>query len=82
MNLQQRRLFRILTGFPFNHAKCANLDGRKTSNILLLIIAKIQLHIRFRETRRHLRKSALEDIFEYFLLFFYPARVRSENQRR
>lgn len=72
MNLQQRRLFRIRTGFPFNHAQCVNLDGRKTSNILLLIIVKIQLHTRFMKRDDTLWKSILEDIFEDFLLFFYP----------
>ncbi len=72
LNLQQRRLFRIHTGFPFNHAQCVNLDGRKTSNILLLIIVKIQLHTPLMKRDDTLWKSILEDIFEDFLLFFYP----------
>jgi predicted transposase YdaD len=45
---------------------------RKTSNILLLIIAKIQLHTPFMKRDDTLWKSILEDIFEDFLLFFYP----------
>lgn len=48
------------------------LDDRKTSNILLLIIAQFHLHTPFMQRDDTLWKSILEDIFEDFLLFFYP----------
>lgn len=41
-------------------------NGRKTSNILLLIIVKIQLHTPSMKRDDTLRKSILEDIFEDF----------------
>lgn len=47
------------------------LDDRKTSNILLVIIAEFHLHTRFMQRDDTLWKSILEDIFEDFLLFFY-----------
>ncbi len=72
LNLQQRRLFRIFTGFPFNHATCANLVGRKTSNILLLIITGTHHTQPIMKRDDSLWKSILEDIFEDLLLFFFP----------
>ncbi len=41
-------------------------NGRKTSNILLLIIVKIQLHTLSMKRDDTLWKSILEDIFEDF----------------